>query len=216
MRRTKIIVLVTIAIALLCLTQFAKATAPEATGSESNPEDPVSDEQLDAYEDDAEAEADLDALDSLDDDDDEDDKDDDGDDDIGDLDGDEDDDSIEHDWKKVLETTLANKDAYHNKDTILHLAYAHLIYEEVDALDELRLKHSDKDKKLDEEESASLSNAMVVKAYIDEKFGDRTEISNDEAIMILNTERYDAWMDEMPDHVINLLDEYMPDEEGDL
>lgn len=207
MKTAHLILFSLLTLTLLTLAHPAKATDP-AQATQAKPQTEDSGEP---------SESDLDLLNQLQDENDENDDENDEFDDLdpNDDDGD-DDDSIESDWKKVLETTLVNKDAYHDKDVILHLAYAHLIYEDVPALGELRLKHQAKETKLDDEESASLSNAMVVKAYVDEKFGEREVISNDEAIMILNTDRYDAWMDEMPDHVINLLDEYMPDEDGDL
>lgn len=212
MKRFQLILLLTAAVTLLCLLHQAKATDPTQSEAAIQADPPAEDTG-------EPSEADLDLLDQLHDEDHDEDEDSDpefDDQDPNDNDEEDDDDSIETDWKKVLETTLKDKDAYHNKDTILHLAYSHLIYEDVTALGELRLKHQAKEEKLDDEESASLSNAMVVKAYVDEKFGDREVISNDEAIMILKTDRYDAWMDEMPDHVINLQDEYMPDEDGDL
>jgi hypothetical protein len=200
MKRTHLILLLTAGLMLLCLLDQAKATDP--TQSEAAIQEDTTAEDTGEP-----SEADLDLLDQLHNEDSDEDEDSDAE--FDDLDpnnddDDDDDDSIESDWKKVLETTLKDKDAYHNKDTILHLAYLHLIYEDVTLLGELKLKHQAKEAKLDDEESASLSNAMVAKAYVDEKFGDREEISNDEAIMILNTDRYDAWMDEMPDNVINL------------
>ena len=123
-------------------------------------------------------------------------------------------DSLDEEWETVLKTTLADAAKMHTKEEVLDLAYQHLIYEELDNLKELRTKHENKTK-LDDEEAASLSNAVVVKSYIDAQFGERTEMPNQEVIDILNSEKYDNWMDDMPDSVINQLDEFMPDEEED-
>jgi len=123
-------------------------------------------------------------------------------------------DTIEEEWEHVLKTTLSDEGKMHQKDIVLDLAYQHLIYEELDNLKLLKEKHLRKEK-LDDEESASLSNALVVKSYIDSQFGERDEISNTEAISLLGSEKYDTWMDDMPDSVINMLDEFMPDEDDD-
>jgi len=122
-------------------------------------------------------------------------------------------DTIEEEWEHVLKTTLSDEGKMHQKDIVLDLAYQHLIYEELDNLKLLKEKHLRKEK-LDDEESASLSNALVVKSYIDSQFGERDEISNTEAISLLGSEKYDTWMDDMPDSVINMLDEFMPDDEN--
>jgi hypothetical protein len=61
-----------------------------------------------------------------------------------------------------------------------------------------------------------LSNAIVVKAYIDHKFGIRTEILTPEALTLMDSENYDTWMDDMPDNVTKMLEEYMPMEEEDM
>ena len=210
MKRSTIILFLGITLTLLCLVQYTKANEAESSDPAMVPQtDQVADS--DSSKDEPNSSPEMDDLDGLLEED-EDEDDDDDDDDLSLQDDDEKEDTIENDWEETLKSTLANKDAYHNKDTILNLAYTHLVYEDVDQLSALRLKHQEKDTKLNDEESASLSNALVVKSYVDEKFGDRSEISNDEAIMILGSERYDKWMDDMPDNVISLLDTYMTDE----
>merc|ERR1719246_73210 len=69
------------------------------------------------------------------------------------------------------------------------------------------------DSSADDEEAATLSNAMVAKSYVEEKFGDKTEVTNAEALTILNHDNYDLWMDNMPDDIIQKIDQFMPDED---
>ncbi len=119
---------------------------------------------------------------------------------------------IDEEWKTVLSTTLSNPDTIHEFDAILTIAYQHLIYEELDELNALLDKHARKER-LEDEESATLSNAMVVKSYIQEKFAGKTQVTNAEALNILNHDLYDKWMDNMPDEIISKIDQFMPDEE---
>ena len=123
-------------------------------------------------------------------------------------------DSIEEEWNSVLKSQFSDQNATHDKTKILNLAYQHLIYEDLETLGGLKEKHERKEK-LNDEEAASLSNAYVAKSYIDMKFGDKEQVTNDEAVEILNSDKYDAWMDDMPDSVINMLDEFMPDEDSE-
>ena len=122
-------------------------------------------------------------------------------------------DTVEEEWNAIVQKHFSDDSKLHGKEFLLEIAYTHLIYEELDILNSARAKHEAKQEKLTDEEAASLSNALVVKHYIDEKFGDRTEVTNAEALDILNSDKYDTWMDDMPDHVINSLDEFMPDED---
>ena len=124
-------------------------------------------------------------------------------------------DTVEDEWEEVVKQQFSDDTKMHTKDSVLNTAYQHLVYEELDSLDKAREKHESKAGKLTDEEAASLSNALVVKHYIDEKFGDKTEVTNAEALEILNSEKYDTWMDDMPDHVIKSLDDFMPDESDD-
>merc|ERR1712039_329105 len=75
-------------------------------------------------------------------------------------------DTVDEEWEQVLKTVLNDESKMHNKEAIMNLAYQHLIYEELDTLKDLRAKHERKEK-LDDEEAASLSNAVVVQSYID-------------------------------------------------
>ena len=121
--------------------------------------------------------------------------------------------AVDEEWKKVLAEKFGDDNVTHQFQTILDLAYQHLIYEEMDELTTLMNKH-DKKEKLNDEEAATLSNAMVVKSYVEEKFGGKSEVSNAEALEILNHDNYDSWMDNMPDDIIQKIDQFMPDEES--
>merc|ERR1711935_597139 len=152
MNQAKTLLLLGLVLTLLCLIHPTKASDPESSPA---PESLISDI-------DSESDADLDELGNMD-----------FDDELHDIDTEHDKfhqemDSPDEDWQRVIETTLANKDAYHIKDTILNLAYVHLVYEDLDELSVMRLKHQGKETKLNDDESASLTNAMVVKAYVDE------------------------------------------------
>ena len=138
------------------------------------------------------------------------------DDDVADMDDDDYEDStaVDEEWQKIVETTFGDSSAMHQFKVILDMAYQHLIYEEMDELNALILKHERKDT-LNDEEAATLSNAMVAKSYVEEKFGDKTEVTNAEALEILNHDNYDTWMDNMPDDIIQKIDQFMPDETAD-
>ena len=124
-----------------------------------------------------------------------------------------DDSAVDEEWKKVLASTFSDDSAVHQYQTILDLAYQHLIYEEMDELNNLLQKHERREK-LNDEDAATLSNAMVVKSYVEEKFGGKTEVTNQEALDILNHDNYDTWMDNMPDDIIQKIDQFMPDEDS--
>ena len=121
--------------------------------------------------------------------------------------------AVDEEWQKIVSTTFGDSSAMHQFQVILDMAYQHLIYEEMDELNALILKHERKDT-LNDEEAATLSNAMVAKSYVEEKFGDKTEITNAEALEILNHDNYDTWMDNMPDDIIQKIDQFMPDEDA--
>ena len=214
MSRTRLLLLLTLAITVICLVQHSKATDTPTPTPTQNPEGPNSDGDLDdLYED-----SDIDGSNENEDSDEYDGEDDD----LHDLDDlDTDDENLDSpdadfDWDQTVKSTFADKSASHTKDSIQNLAYKHLIYEEVDSLSATKLKHQAKETKLTDDEISSLSNAIVVKAYIDHKFGDRVEILTPEALTLLDSRNYDTWMDDMPDSVTRLLGEYMPAEDEDL
>ena len=122
--------------------------------------------------------------------------------------------AVDEEWQKIVSTTFGDSSAMHQFQVILDMAYQHLIYEEMDELNALILKHERKDT-LNDEEAATLSNAMVAKSYVEEKFGDKTEVTNAEALEIMNHDNYDTWMDNMPDDIISKIDQFMPNEVSD-
>ena len=119
---------------------------------------------------------------------------------------------VDEEWEKIVSTTFGDSSAMHQFQAVLDMAYQHLIYEEMDELNALMSKHERKST-LNDEEAATLSNAMVAKSYVEEKFGDKTEVTNAEALTILNHDNYDLWMDNMPDDIIQKIDQFMPDED---
>merc|ERR1719469_1808907 len=124
----------------------------------------------------------------------------------------EDSSAVDEEWEKIVSTTFGDSSAMHQFQAVLDMAYQHLIYEEMDELNALMSKHERKST-LNDEEAATLSNAMVAKSYVEEKFGDKTEVTNAEALTILNHDNYDLWMDNMPDDIIQKIDQFMPDED---
>lgn len=103
-------------------------------------------------------------------------------------------------------------------DQVMELAYEPLIFVKPESVMLLRHKHEIHRLKLNEEDGAIVSGAMACAEYVKTFFigQDRTELSNNEVIDQLSLVKYEKWMENMPEEVIDMIDEYVMHGEIDL
>ena len=114
-------------------------------------------------------------------------------------------------WDTIVNQFFFDPDRQHQKDFVMSVAYQHLSFQEIEKIKEVKKTYETSESDLTDEDRQDQANSWTLEHYIDEKFGDRTEISNDEALKILDHDSFDSWTDDMPQEQVQKTGKIMPE-----